>query len=81
MIVAENSKVIGIIAVADALKEDSVEAIRELHRLGYRTVMLTGDNRRTAEAIALEVGIDEVIANVLPEDKANKVADLQLERK
>ena len=77
MIVAENKKVIGVIAVADAVKEDSAIAIRALHRRGYRTVMITGDNERTAKAIAQQVGIGLVIANVLPEDKAKKVEELQ----
>ncbi len=77
MIVAENRKVMGVIAVADAVKEDSMIAIRVLHRKGYRTVMITGDNERTARAIAKQVGINEVIANVLPEDKAKKVEELQ----
>jgi len=77
MIVSENSKIIGIIGVADAVKEDSVEAIGLLNASGYKTVMITGDNERTAKAIAKEVGIKEVIANVLPEDKAKKVEELQ----
>ncbi len=77
MIIAENKKVIGIIAVADAIKEDSVIAIKKLNMHGYRTVMITGDNERTANAIAKQVGIKEVIANVLPEDKAKKVEELQ----
>ena len=77
MIVSENKKVIGVIAVADAVKEDSMMAIRALHKRGYRTVMITGDNERTAQAIAKQVGIKEVIANVLPEDKAKKVEELQ----
>jgi Cu+-exporting ATPase len=79
MILAENKKVIGVIAVADAVKEDSVEAVRRLNSLGYRTVMLTGDNERTARAIAQQVDIKEVIANVLPEDKSKKVEELQKE--
>ncbi|MEK6894329.1 MAG: copper-translocating P-type ATPase [Nanoarchaeota archaeon] len=79
MIVAENKKVIGIIAVADAIKEDSVIAIKKLNMHGYRTVMITGDNERTAKAIASQVGIKEVIANVLPEDKSKKVSELQKE--
>jgi len=77
MIVAENAKVIGAIAVADAVKEDSVKAISALKRRGFRTVMITGDNETTAKAIAKQVGIDEVIANVLPEEKAKKVGELQ----
>jgi len=77
MIVSENKKVIGAIAVADAIKEDSVEAIGRLNAQGYRSVMITGDNERTAKAIASQVGISEVIANVLPEDKAKNVEELQ----
>jgi len=77
MIVAENSKPIGAIAVADAIKEDSVQAIRYLRSQGYRTIMITGDNERTAKAIANQVGIHEVIANVLPEEKENQVMELQ----
>jgi Cu+-exporting ATPase len=77
MIVAENKKIIGVIAVADAVKEDSIEAIQRLDTQGYKTVMITGDNEVTARAIAKNVGIDEVIAEVLPEDKAKKVEELQ----
>jgi Cu+-exporting ATPase len=77
MVVAEQGKAIGIIAVADAVKDDSVEAINSLNQQGYRTVMITGDNEKTARAIAKQVGIKEVIANVLPEDKAKKVEELQ----
>ncbi|HLD18626.1 MAG TPA: copper-translocating P-type ATPase [Candidatus Nanoarchaeia archaeon] len=77
MIVANNKKVIGAIAVADSLKDDSREAIRRLNSAGYKTVMITGDNERTAKAIARQVGISDVIANVLPEDKAKKVEELQ----
>ena len=77
MVVVENKKIIGIIAVADAIKEDSVEAIKLLNEMGLKTVMITGDNERTARAIAQQVGITDVIANVLPEDKAKKVMELQ----
>ena len=77
MIVVENNSILGIIAVADAVKEDSLQALRILHKMGYWTVMITGDNARTAEAIAKQVGIVEVIANVLPEEKALKVEELQ----
>lgn len=77
MIVAENNKILGVIAVADAVKEDSIEAIALLNKDNYKTIMITGDNETTARAIAKEVGINEVIANVLPEDKAKKVEELQ----
>ena len=77
MIVSENNKVIGIIAVADTIKDDSKNAIHILNRMNYRTIMITGDNERTAKAIAEQADIREVIANVLPEDKAKKVSELQ----
>ncbi|MEK6844491.1 MAG: copper-translocating P-type ATPase [Nanoarchaeota archaeon] len=77
MIISENGKPIGIIAVADAIKEDSISAIQALKNKNYRTIMITGDNEKTAKAIAKQVGIQEVIANVLPEDKAKKVEELQ----
>ncbi|WP_414719580.1 heavy metal translocating P-type ATPase [Streptomyces sp.] len=67
----------GVLAVADAVKETSAEAVRELRALGLRPVLLTGDNRRVAEAVAGEVGIDEVIAEVLPEEKVAVVRRLQ----
>lgn len=72
-----NQKVIGLIAIQDAPKETSTEAIAMLKARGLRTVMLTGDNQRVAQAIAQEVGIDEVIADVLPADKADHVQALQ----
>ena len=77
MVVAKNNKILGVMAVADSIKEDSKEAIRRLNKNKYRTVMITGDNERTAKAIAKQVGIKEVIANVLPEDKAKMVEKLQ----
>jgi P-type Cu+ transporter len=79
IVVAENKKAIGIIGIADAVKEDSMKAIKDLNDQGYKTVMITGDNERTAKAIAKEVGIDEVIAGVLPGDKAKEIRRLQKE--
>jgi Cu+-exporting ATPase len=81
MFVAVDGTVAGIIAVADTLKENSAEAIEALHRLGLEVVMLTGDNRRTADVIAKSLGIDRVIAEVLPEQKAQVIQDLQAEGK
>jgi Cu+-exporting ATPase len=77
MFVAIDQKPAGIIAVADTLKEHSQEAVAMLHRLGLKVVMITGDNPRTAQAIAKKLGIDEVRAQVLPEDKAKAVQGLQ----
>lgn len=67
----------GVIAVADPLKETSLSAVRRMHALGLHVAMITGDNRRVAEAIARQVGIDQVLSEVLPEDKAQEVRRLQ----
>jgi Cu2+-exporting ATPase len=75
--VAVDERAAGLIAIADAPRETAADAVRALHELGVRTVMLSGDSRATAERVAREVGIDEVIAEVLPADKAAKVAELQ----
>ncbi len=77
MYIAVDGKAAGVVAVADTVRESARQAVRALHALGVQTVMLTGDNRRTAEAVARQLGMDQVIAEVLPEDKAKKVSELQ----
>ena len=76
LIFAENGRPVGIIAVADVIKEDSAEAVRELQNMGIRVVMLTGDNEKTAAAIGTQAGVDEVIAGVLPDGKEQAVRTL-----
>ncbi|WP_425507009.1 heavy metal translocating P-type ATPase [Teredinibacter haidensis] len=78
MYFAIDGKLAGIIAVADPIKEDSISAIQRLQKNGIRVIMLTGDNRDTANAVAKKVGITEFVAEVLPEDKAKKVQELQM---
>ena len=77
MVVTRDQRVAGLIAVADRLKEDSREAIADLHRQHLKVVMITGDNAQTAQSIAAQVGIDDFIAEVRPEDKASRVKEVQ----
>jgi len=77
MILSINKKIVGLVAVADTLKDFSKAAVKKLHEIGKEVMMITGDNYRTASAIAKQIGIDNVLANVLPEDKEKKIGELQ----
>jgi P-type Cu+ transporter len=77
ILLATGGEVVGIVMVADSVKVEAVNAIAELHKMNIKTIMLTGDDANTARAIADEVGIDEVVAEVMPEDKLKKIQELQ----
>jgi len=77
MILAVDATTTGVVAVADTLKDHSIEAVRALKAMGIEVIMMTGDNRRTAEAIARQAGVDRVIAEVLPDQKEEKIKELQ----
>ena len=79
MYVSYDNKLLGVIACADKLKHESIEAVKRLHKLGIKTAMITGDNKNTAYSVAKDAGIDIVFAEVLPEDKSNEVKKLQNE--
>jgi Cu+-exporting ATPase len=81
IVVARNGEPMGLIAIADGLKSDAKQAISSLRDQGIATVMITGDHRKTANAIAREVGVDRSLAEVLPQDKAAEVQRLQSEKK
>lgn len=78
---AGGEKVLGVVMVADSVKPEAIEAVKNLHKLNIKVVMLTGDNKNTANFIAKEIGIDHVVAEVMPEDKLNKIKELQKEGK
>ncbi|MFW9971354.1 MAG: heavy metal translocating P-type ATPase [Candidatus Odinarchaeota archaeon] len=77
ILISIDNQLAGILAIADTIKEDSISAIRELEEMGIQTVMLTGDNERTAKAIANKIGISRVLAEVLPDEKVNEILRLQ----
>ena len=77
VILASHTEVLAVVMVADAIKPEAREAVKNLHKLGIKTAMLTGDNKNTALSMAKEVGIDEVVAEVLPADKLNKIKEFQ----
>ncbi|TSD03424.1 MAG: Cu2+-exporting ATPase [Parcubacteria group bacterium Athens0714_16] len=81
VILIKEKNILGVVMVADAIKPEAVESIKNLHKLGIKIIMVTGDNKNTADYIAKQIGIDEVVAEVMPEDKLNKIKELQSQGK
>jgi Cu2+-exporting ATPase/Cu+-exporting ATPase len=81
IILASNKEVLAVVMVADKVKDEAIVAVKSMHKLGIKVVMLTGDNKNTANYIAKLIGIDEVVAEAMPEDKLNKIKELQAEGK
>ncbi|MFA6177909.1 MAG: heavy metal translocating P-type ATPase [Candidatus Paceibacterota bacterium] len=79
IILADKNNVLGVFMIADTIKPEAIEAVKNLHKLGIKVVMLSGDNKNTAEYISKLIGIDEVVAESMPEDKLNKIKELQAE--
>lgn len=79
MFVVLDGVIVGVVSVEDPVKETTPDALKALHELGFRIIMATGDNERTAKAVAARLGIDEIRADVLPEDKARIIRELQAE--
>lgn len=79
VMLADKNAVLGVFMIADAIKPEAIEAVKNLHKLGIKVVMLTGDNKNTAEYISKLIGIDEVVAEAMPEDKLMKIKELQME--
>ena len=81
VVISTGNEVLGVIMIADKIKPEAIDAVKNLHRLGIMTVMLTGDNKNTALYIGKQVGIDEVVAEVMPEEKLQKIKELQSQGK
>ncbi|MFA6355338.1 MAG: copper-translocating P-type ATPase, partial [Candidatus Paceibacterota bacterium] len=78
ILLTTKEKVLGVVMVADAIKPEAIDAVKNLHKMGIKTIMLTGDNKNTGDYIGKLVGIDEIIGSVMPEDKLNKIKELQI---
>ena len=78
---SDDGKLVAVFGIADPLREDSIEAVQRFRKLGLDVIMLTGDNQHTAQAVAAQIGIDHVLAEVLPQDKVDQIASLQADGK